>query len=233
MIGKVFKELGILTKGEVITVERSDMVGKYIGHTEDNMNKLLEKAKGNVLFIDEAYSLCDNRSEDRADFGHRALECLLTALASNDSDMIVIMAGYEKQMKRMLETNPGMRGRFPYFFNFEDYTADELTQICVNKLVSKEFIVTDDVKDILLQYIRKALQEKDADFQNARWAEQFAMVGIVSAMASRMSQINNRQTQLVDLCNILPEDIVKGYELMNQWRNKDKDKQIVQRIGFR
>jgi hypothetical protein len=59
------------------------------------------------------------------------------------------------------------------------------------------------------------------------------MVGIVSAMASRMSQINNRQTQLVDLCNILPEDIVKGYELMNQWRNKDKDKQIVQRIGFR
>ena len=233
MIGKVFKELGILTKGEVITVERSDMVGKYIGHTEDNMNKLLEKAKGNVLFIDEAYSLCDNRSVDRADFGHRALECLLTALASNDSDMIVIMAGYEKQMKRMLETNPGMRGRFPYFFNFEDYTADELTQICVNKLVSKEFIVTDDVKDILLQYIRKALQEKDADFQNARWAEQFAMVGIVSAMASRMSQINNRQTQLVDLCNILPEDIVKGYELMNQWRNKDKDKQIVQRIGFR
>ena len=234
MIGRVFKELGILSKGEVITAERADMVGKYIGHTEDNMKSLLEKAKGNVLFIDEAYSLCDNRSEDRADFGHRALECLLTALASNESDMIVIMAGYEKQMKRMLETNPGMRGRFPYLFNFEDYTAEELSQICVNKLVAKEFAVTEDVKDVLVEYIRKAVQEKGTDFHNARWAEQFAMVGIVSAMAGRIAKAGNRTPIATgDLCNVLAEDVVKGYELTKQWSDKKPASQPVRSIGFR
>ena len=234
MIGKVFKELGILSKGDVITAERADMVGKYIGHTEDNMKNLLEKAKGNVLFIDEAYSLCDNRSEDRADFGHRALECLLTALASNESDMIVIMAGYEKQMKRMLETNPGMKGRFPYLFNFADYTAEELTQICVNKLVAKEFTMTNDVRGVLLEYIRKAVQNKDNDFHNARWAEQFAMVGIVSAMAGRLAKDNNGKTiGMDDLCNILAEDVVKGYELSTQWSDKKHGKQAVRSIGFR
>ena len=234
MIGKVFKELGILSKGDVITAERADMVGKYIGHTEDNMKSLLEKAKGNVLFIDEAYSLCDNRPDDRADFGHRALECLLTALASNESDMIVIIAGYEKQMKRMLETNPGMKGRFPYLFNFADYTAEELTQICVNKLVAKELTMTDNVRGVLLENIRKAVQDKGDDFHNARWAEQFAMVGIVSAMAGRLTKKNNGKTiGMDDLCNILAEDVVKGYELSTQWSDKTSAKQPVRSIGFR
>lgn len=233
MIGKVFKELGILSKGEVITVERADMVGKYIGHTEEQMKNLLEKAKGNVLFIDEAYSLCDNRPDDRADYGHRALECLLTALASNESDLIVIMAGYEKQMNQMLEMNPGMRGRFAYQFNFEDYTAEELTEICVNKLLEKEFVVAADVRSVLLEHVRRAVQDKEASFHNARWAEQFAMVGIVSAMAGRIARSGYRQAGLTDLCNILAEDVVNGFELSKQWSKATKEKKPVRSIGFR
>lgn len=212
IMGKVFKELGVLSVGNVITAERSDMVGKYIGHTEDTMKELLQKAKGNVLFVDEAYSLCDGTRDDRTDYGYRAIECLLGILADNDSDIIVIMAGYEKEMKQMLEKNPGLRGRFPYVFNFEDYTSEQLLQISLNRLHEKKFNVSESVKDTMLSCIRRTVAEKDTNFHNARWAEQFVMQGIISAMADRLCQMSG-MVGLSDLCNVTEADVTAGYEM--------------------
>lgn len=212
IMGKVFKELGILSNGEVITAERADMVGKYIGHTEDMMKELLERAKGNVLFIDEAYSLCDSSSGDRIDFGNRVIESLLGVLAENDSDMIIIMAGYEKEIMQMLDKNPGLRGRFAYTFHFEDYTADQLLEICLNKLNEKMFRVEDPVQDVMKSCISSAIAAKDALFHNARWAEQFAMQGIVSAMADRLCQ-PSMQLEIEDLCMVTEADVLAGYEM--------------------
>ena len=226
IMGKVFKQLGVLSEGNVITAERADMVGKYIGHTEDNMKSLLEKAKGNVLFIDEAYSLCDNDHNDRTDYGNRVIESLLGVLAKNDSDMIVIMAGYEKPMKRMLEMNPGMKGRFVHTYNFEDYNAAELLQICVNKLHGKQFTVNEEVQEVMKGCIERTLADKNELFHNARWAEQFVMQGIVTAMADRLCQEDRPYTP-VELCTVTTEDVLAGYSL-----TQPEKKQERRRPGF-
>ena len=227
IMGKVFKELGILSIGEVITIERADMVGKYIGHTEDTMKELLERSKGNVLFIDEAYSLCDSSRSDRTDYGYRVIECLLNVLAKNDSDIIIIMVGYEEEMKQMVSKNPGLRGRFVYTFNLEDYTSDQLLTISLNKLQEKCFHVDDSAKEVMKSCIARTVATKDVLFHNARWAEQFAMQGIVSAMADRICQANELPNYQ-ELCLVTINDVLTGYEISRPSGNSDR-----RPVGFR
>ena len=128
MVGKIYHALGQLSTGEVIVTGRSQLVGRFIGETEKNMQEILERARGNVLFIDEAYTLYDGAS-DHKDFGFRVLESLLAVLALEHADILVIFAGYEKEMKAMMDANLGLWGRFPHQFHFEDYSVDELLQI--------------------------------------------------------------------------------------------------------
>ena len=227
IMGKVFKELGILSNGEVITAERADLVGKYIGHTEDTVKELLKRAKGNLLFIDEAYNLGDGNRADRSDYGNRVIETLLNVLNDPQSDTIVIMAGYKKEMEGLYAMNPGLKGRFPYTFNFEDYTAEQLLEICVNKLHEKQFHVSESVRKTMLDCITQALSSKDEHFHNARWAEQFVMHGIISAMADRLCHMDN-QKDICMFCNVTEADVLTGYE-------KTKVKKVVQRhtVGFR
>lgn len=233
MVGRIFHSLGLLSKGEVIEAERANMVGRYIGETEQNMEELLEKAKGNVLFIDEAYSLCDNSDGDRKDYGCRVLESLLTVLSKKDPDMIVIMAGYEKEMQQMLELNPGMKGRFPYKFNFEDYNADELFQIALHLLERSEYCLTPDAERLFRETICDALLHKDAFFHNARWIEQYVQEGILSAMAERVMNLPP-DTSLSDVkslyINIEEEDIRVAYQ--NFKPNTLPLRTSPRRIGF-
>ncbi|MBQ3191620.1 MAG: AAA family ATPase [Bacteroides sp] len=193
MIGRIFHALGLLSKGEVIEAERTTMVGRYIGETEQKMEELLERAKGNVLFIDEAYSLCDNSEGDRKDFGCRVLESLLTVLTRKNPDILIIMAGYEKEIRQMLEMNPGMKGRFPYKFHFDDYNADELFQIACNKLKREEYVLTSESEAYLKETIAETVAQKDAFFHNARWVEQYIQDGIVSAMSDRVMSLQQRE----------------------------------------
>lgn len=196
MIGRIFHALGLLSKGDVIEAERTTMVGRYIGETEEKMEELLERAKGNVLFIDEAYSLCDNSEGDRKDFGCRVLESLLTVLTRKNPDMIVIMAGYEKEISQMLELNPGMKGRFPYKFHFEDYNADELFQIADNLLRREEYVLTAEAEALLKETIAETVAHKDVFFHNARWVEQYILEGVVPAMSDRvMSMLRQKETR--------------------------------------
>ena len=190
MVGSIYRSLGLLSKGDVVVTERSQMVGRYIGETEKNMQAILNQAKGNVLFIDEAYTLCDS-ADDRKDFGCRALECLLTVLAQKNPDMLVIMAGYDKEMERMLDLNPGFRGRFPNKFSFEDYSASELMEIAVSILSGDDYKLTDDANRCLMEVIAKTVSSKDSYFSNARWIEQLVRNGIIPAMADRIMQNKN------------------------------------------
>lgn len=229
LIGQVFHSLGLLSKGEVIVTERTKLVGRYLGETEKNMSAVLEQAKGNVLFIDEAYSLCDNDKGDRKDFGCRVLESLLTVLAQKNPDMIVILAGYEKEMNQMLEMNPGMKGRFPYKFNFEDYNADELFQIANGLLVRSEYILTPAAEQRLKETIKETLLYKDAFFHNARWVEQYIMDGVVSAMSDRLMSLPHLFSREY-LQTIEVQDIEMAYQKM-----KPKPKVVAaprKRIGF-
>jgi len=128
MMGKLYKKMGLLTKGHVTEVDRVDLVGEYIGQTAPKVKAVIEKARGGVLFIDEAYSLARS-NDDSKDFGREVVEILLKEMSNGPGDMAVIVAGYPKEMKHFMDSNPGLKSRFKLYFEFSDYLPQELTQI--------------------------------------------------------------------------------------------------------
>lgn len=185
MVGKIYHALGQLSKGEVIVTGRSQLVGRFIGETEKNMQEILERARGNVLFIDEAYTLYDGAS-DHKDFGFRVLESLLAVLALEHADILVIFAGYEKEMKAMMDANLGLWGRFPHQFHFEDYSVDELLQIGYDLLDKKGYVLTNGARSVLKETVVHVCEHKDSYFSNARWMGQLITNGVLPAMAERV-----------------------------------------------
>jgi SpoVK/Ycf46/Vps4 family AAA+-type ATPase len=187
-------------------------VGRYIGETEENMKNLLEEARGNVLFIDEAYTLCDGAA-DRKDFGARAIECLLTLLAQPDPDMVVILAGCEKEMDAMLNSNPGLAGRFPNKFRFADYNAGQLMEIAAKLLQRDDYELTPEAGRVLQATIEQTLAQRTQNFGNARWMEQYILNGIVQAMADRLAGLPDAKEQ--DYRLIEAGDILQAFEKFN------------------
>ncbi len=227
MMGRIYKSLGLLSKGDVIYADRSRIVGRYIGDTEHNMQRLLVEAKGNILFIDEAYALYDSSGE-RRDFGCRAIECLLTAMAQENSDMIVIFAGYEKEMEMMMRSNQGLSGRFPYKFEFEDYTASELMQIAEYKLSQEDYELAADARDFLRKTIDEAVRDKGWDFSNARWIEQYVNNGIIPAQSDRLTRCSGPKNR-DDYRMVTVEDVSVAYALHKPARG---GKKACREIGF-
>lgn len=132
LIAKFFKALDILPDDKVIEVDRSDLVGSYIGHTEKNTSNAIDRAMGGVLFIDEAYQLSIENSDN--DFGKQAIETLITAMENNREKFIVIFAGYTADMERFMSSNEGLRSRVPYTLEFPQFSAEEVAEIVVNNL---------------------------------------------------------------------------------------------------
>ena len=184
MMGKMFHTLGLLSKGDVICVDRAKMLGEFIGQTEQIMKRILVEARGNVLFVDEAYTLY-RRDNDR-DYGRIAVESLLGVLSSKNPDMIIIFAGYEKEMDALFSMNDGLEGRFPYKIHFADYDADQLMQIAARILAQEQFILSPDAQTLLQQTIASAVSHHDSQFGNARWVNQLVHNGIIPAMSDRV-----------------------------------------------
>lgn len=185
LLGKIYHSLGILSKGDVVCVDRTKIIGRYIGETEENMKQILREAQGNVLFIDEAYTLY--AKDDERDFGRHAVECLLDVLARKDPDMLIVFAGYKKEMDTLLSMNRGLEGRFPYNFHFPNYTEDELMQIAANMLAKDQYELTPEARTLLLYAVREAVKDQSGNFANARWMEQFVWNGIIPALADRVT----------------------------------------------
>ena len=125
-MARVYHSLGILSKGQLIEVDRSGLVAGYVGQTAIKTSKVLEKAKGGVLFIDEAYTLT---SKEGNDFGYEAGDTILKAMEDNREDLVVIVAGYIDRMEGFIDSNPGLQSRFNKYLHFADYSAEEMTDI--------------------------------------------------------------------------------------------------------
>ncbi|MBO7539734.1 MAG: AAA family ATPase [Prevotella sp.] len=222
-LGRIYRSLGLLSRGNVIAVDRTRLVGRYIGETEENMKTILDEARGNVLFIDEAYTLYDGAS-DRKDFGARVIDSLLTVLSQPDPDMLVIFAGYLKEMDAMLNTNPGLLGRFPYKYQFKDYNAGQLFDIAIRQLKHDDYLLSPEAEAKLREAIAKAYAQRDDNFSNARWVEQFVSHGIIPAMASRISQTGCDDYQTVEVA-----DIRQAYDKFNPKATALKTRQ---KVGF-
>ncbi len=156
--------LGYLRKGHLITVNREDMVGEYIGHTAPKTKQVLAQAMGGVLFIDEAYGL--HRAENERDYGQEAIEILLQAMENYRDDLVVIFAGYTGPMKRFFATNPGLGSRVAHHIEFPDYSTDELVAIAYKMLDEEAYQFTDEAEAVFRHYLDERRQQPN--FANAR-----------------------------------------------------------------
>ena len=168
MMGRLYKKMGLLTKGHVHEVDRTDLVGEYIGQTAPKVKDAIEMARGGVLFIDEAYALARS-TEDSKDFGREVIEILVKELSNGPGDLAVIVAGYPKEMKTFLDSNPGLRSRFKMTFDFPDYLPQELSQIAEYACREKEVMLALEAKDLVDELITDAYRSRDRAFGNARF----------------------------------------------------------------
>ena len=141
-MAKIYHSLGILSKGHLVEVDRSGLVGGYVGQTAIKVQEVIQKSLGGVLFIDEAYSLTANKSEN--DYGYEAVDTLLKGMEDHRDDLIVIVAGYPELMEEFLNSNPGLRSRFNKFINFIDYSPEELSLIFSNMCVDSGYIADEE-----------------------------------------------------------------------------------------
>ncbi len=149
-------EIGLLPDDRLIEVGRADLVGKYVGHTADKVKEIFKQAKGKLLFIDEAYSLVENR---RGDYGDEAINTIVQEMENCREDTVVIFAGYPDEMKEFFSRNPGLRSRVPFTIHFNDYTADELAQIAEAEAKKRGFSVSSTAAEKLLSLCRVAAQQ--------------------------------------------------------------------------
>jgi len=136
IIGRVFHDIGVLSRGHLIEAERADLVGEYIGHTAQKTKEVLKKSLGGVLFVDEAYTLAQGGEKD---FGKEAIATLVKAMEDHRDNLIVILAGYCYEMEYFISSNPGLRSRFPLQIDFSDYSGDELFRIALQMYSDRDY----------------------------------------------------------------------------------------------
>jgi SpoVK/Ycf46/Vps4 family AAA+-type ATPase len=168
MMGRLYKKMGLLSKGHVHEVDRTDLVGEYIGQTAPKVKEAIELARGGVLFIDEAYALARS-AEDSKDFGREVIEMLVKEMSNGSGDLAVIVAGYPREMKVFLDSNPGLRSRFKMTYQFQDYLPQELNQIADYACLEKEVDLEADAQAKLREMITEAFRTRDRTFGNARF----------------------------------------------------------------
>ena len=145
LLANIYKGLGVLSRGQLVEVDRGGLVVGYIGQTAIKTSEVIESALGGILFIDEAYTLTAGKGEN--DFGQEAVDTLLKAMEDHRDDFIVIVAGYPDLMEQFLSSNPGLRSRFNKFITFEDYTGDELMSIFESMCSKQEYKLDDAARD--------------------------------------------------------------------------------------
>lgn len=166
IMAKLFQNMGVLTKGHLIEVERADLVGEYIGHTAVKTRELVKKALGGILFIDEAYSLARGGEKD---FGKEAIDCLVKSMEDYRNQFILILAGYSEEMELFLQTNPGLPSRFPIQVDFPDYTVDQLMQIAEVMVKEREYTLSPGSEMKLRQHLTQEKTNSEIIFSNARY----------------------------------------------------------------
>ena len=164
LMARVYRSLGILSKGQLVEVDRSGLVAGYVGQTAIKTSKVIEKALGGVLFIDEAYAL--NGKGDN-DFGQEAIDTILKAMEDHRDDLVVIVAGYTDLMDRFIHSNPGLESRFNRFLLFEDYTPDEMLDIFKMQCKKGCYQLSDGVEELVRDYITEENGDPET-FGNAR-----------------------------------------------------------------
>lgn len=220
IIGKIFSEEKILSdKENFVETQRNDLIGEYVGQTAPKTQRVIEKAIGGVLFIDEAYSIASYISDEAGrDYGAECIATLLKGMEDHREELCVILAGYTNEMERMLNVNPGFESRIQFVINFPDYTAEELYMIFKGLCKKEEYKIAPNIKNYLVKYFEVA--KKCINFSNARFVRSlFEKIKIEQANRVINEEENKNLIKL--------EDVLKA--ISNIKIKKDK---VKQKIGF-
>ncbi len=202
IVARIYKDLGILKKGHLVETDRSGMIGQYVGQTAPRVNAICDSALNGVLFIDEAYAL--TQSENGNDYGAEAVATLLKRMEDDRDKLVVIVAGYSNEMKKFINSNPGLESRFNRYIHFPDYTADELYQIFRMYMDKNEYTITKEAATYLQQRLEYVVQHKDRNFGNARYVRN-VFEKVIQVQANRLtttSKVSDR-----DLTEITLNDV--------------------------
>lgn len=202
IVGNMYRSLGILSKGHFIEATRTDLIAEYQGQTALKVKRLIQKAKGGVLFIDEAYSITENDKSDS--YGRECLTELTKALEDYRDDLVVIVAGYDDLMKKFFESNPGLKSRFNYFITFEDYTVDQMFGIFLSYCKKEDYILQESATEKLKKYLEQQSDISKNKNANGRFVRN-VFDKIIMNQAKRLSNLSFATKE--NYVTILEDDI--------------------------
>ena len=208
IMARIYHSLDILSKGQLVEVDRSGLVAGYVGQTALKTQKVIEKAMGGVLFIDEAYAL-NGKSEN--DFGQEAIDTILKAMEDHRDDLVVIVAGYTELMDRFIHSNPGLESRFNRFLEFEDYTTEQMVAIFKMQCKKGCYVLAQGTEELVRDFI--AEESAGDSFGNARGVRNL-FEHILVAQNNRLAKLEKVTRD--DLMQIMPDDVLHARGKMDE-----------------
>ena len=207
IIGRIYKDLGVLKKGHTVETDRSGLVAKYLGQTALKTDTVVQQAIHGVLFIDEAYALVPEDGNGQ-DYGQEAISTLLKRMEDYRDSLVVIIAGYKNEMQRFIDSNPGLQSRFNRYIDFPDYTGAELTDIFKMYMKKNQYTLAPDAENYLREQLDYAVAHKDRNFGNARFARNVFEKSI-QQQANRLAGKTNLSKE--ELTELTVADLQEGF----------------------
>ena len=206
-LGEILEAIGYLDSGHVVECDRAKMVSPYQGETPKVVDRLCDKAMGGILFVDEAYTLAPvSQGGDRDNQGAQALEQLMKRMEDDRGKFVVIAAGYRTEMDNLFRINPGVRSRFSYFLNIDDYNPEELYQIMQVFAKSKRYVFAPEAEELTRKMITEMYDSRDKDFANGRTMRQL-FDKITAKQAERLQGEDMSMKTNEELMTITQKDI--------------------------
>lgn len=206
LISGLYAAIGVLSKGQLVEVDRSGLVAGYVGQTALKTQEAIKSALGGVLFIDEAYSLSSGGEND---FGREAIETILKAMEDHRDDLIVIVAGYDEPMQKFLGSNPGLESRFNKYFYFPDYTGEQLLTIFKNQCQKNSYTLSPEAEEAAKALFNRLYQQRDDNFGNGRDVRN-CFEDMIVRQSNRVAAMEAPTKE--DLMTVLPEDLEEQTE---------------------
>jgi probable Rubsico expression protein CbbX len=205
-MAEILHRLGYIEKPKVVSVTRDDLVGQYVGHTAPKTREVLKRARGGVLFIDEAYYLY--RPENERDYGQEAIEILLQVMEAERDDLVVILAGYRDRMETFFRSNPGMGSRVAHHIHFPDFDVGELIAIADLMLDQQGYELTADAREAFGAYVeRRVRRARFAHGRSIRNAIERARIRQASRLYDRREALERRDLVTIEAADILASSV--------------------------
>lgn len=206
LLSGIYAAIGVLSKGQLVEVDRSGLVAGYVGQTALKTQEVIQSALGGVLFIDEAYSLSSGGEND---FGREAIETILKAMEDHRSDLIVIVAGYDEPMEGFINSNPGLQSRFNKYLYFPDYTGEQLLAMFKNNCKKGGYTLDEEAEAFAVEYFNDMYESRDENFGNGRDVRN-RFEDMISRQANRVAAMENPTRD--DLMTVRKADMLPAPE---------------------